>query len=236
MDLRRLFLLGLVASLSVTALIAIAVLLFAEFDQTTWNVVGTTALLSGFSLLGMPGGALIDRNRLVWLGWLTLALAAVALAHSLVLLWSGEDWGVKFLATVVSFAVACSQASATTGQRRDTDPVSVRALYAAGIAGSFVLATLVAIAVWQEIEDNETYYRVLGALAVATLLATVLQPILRRAGRDRRPAQAFELTLATTGGEETQRRVEAPDFATAAATAIRDLEREGAQVVRVERR
>jgi hypothetical protein len=51
-------------------------------------VIGTTALLSGFSLLGLPGAALLDQGRAVALGWANLLLAAVGLTYSLVLLWS----------------------------------------------------------------------------------------------------------------------------------------------------
>ncbi len=48
---RRLFLLVLVVSLTATALLAIGILLVAEFDDTTWRILGTTALIGLFSLL-----------------------------------------------------------------------------------------------------------------------------------------------------------------------------------------
>lgn len=235
MNLRRLFLRVLIVSLTATALFAIAVLLFAEFDDTTGKVIATTALISAFSLLGMPGGALLDQGRAVPLGWLTLALAAYALAHTLVLLWTDGDSGWRVLVSGVAYAGACSQAAATTSRRRDSDPQSVRIFYAAAIAGSFLVATLVALAAWQEIEA-EGFYRVLGALAVAVLLATALQPILRRAGREARSRETFKLGLVTTGGRDVERAVEAPDFASAAASAIRELEQAGEKVVRLERR
>ena len=236
MDLRSLFFRALIVSLTATALIAIGVLLFAEFNDTTGKVIATTALVSAFSLLGMPGGALLDQDRAVWLGWLTLTLAAAGLAYSLVLLWTESDAGWKLLIAGVAYTVACSHAAATTGRRRETDPPSVRILFVAAIAGTILAATLAAYAAWQEVEDNETFYRVLGALVVADLLATVLQPVLRRAGREARPSQSFRLKLATADGHDFERSVEAADFASAAALAIEELERSGQTVTRLERR
>ncbi|HEU4942260.1 MAG TPA: hypothetical protein VFT18_03285 [Gaiellaceae bacterium] len=235
MDLRRLFFRALIVSLTATALIAIGVLLFAEFNDTTGKVIATTALISAFSLLGMPGGALLDHDRAVWLGWLTLALAAYALAHSLVLMWTESDAGLKVLLSGIAYTVACSHAAATTSRRRDTDPPSVRVLYVGAIVGTVLAATLAAYAALAEVEDNEGFYRFLGALAVADVLATVLQPVLRRAGREARPRESFALQLTTDDGREVEQSVEAPDFAAAAAEAIRVLERTGATVTRVER-
>ncbi|HET9324716.1 MAG TPA: hypothetical protein VFO03_12630 [Gaiellaceae bacterium] len=235
MDLRRLFFRALIASLTATALIAIGVLLFAEFNDTTGRIIATTGLVAAFSLLGMPGGALLDHDRAVWLGWITLALAGSGLVYSLVLLWTESDRGWRLLVAGVAYAAACSHAAATTGRRRETDPTSVRILYVAAIAGTFLAATLVAFAVWQEVED-ETFYRILAALAVADLLATVLQPVLRRAGREELTRERFALLLTTADGSEVERTLQAADLAAAAATAIRDVERDGSRVVRLERR
>lgn len=216
-------------------MIAIAVLLFAEFNDTTGKVIATTALISAFSLLGMPGGALLDHERAVWLGWLTLALAAYALGHTLVLLWTESNTGWRLLVTAVAFAAACSHAAATTSRRRDTDPPSVRFLYVGAIAGTVLAATIASYAAWAEVEDNEIFYRSLAALAVADVLATVLQPVLRRAGRETRRRDRFSVRLVTADGRELERTLDAPDFAAAVAQAIRETERTGETVTRVER-
>jgi hypothetical protein len=233
-DLRRLFLWALVVSLSATALLAIGFLLLADFDDRTWKIIATTALISGFSLLAMPGGALLDRGRAVMLGWATLALAGYSLAHALFLLWTEDETGWKVLVGGVAFTGACSQASATTSRWREDDSQAVRALYFAGIGGAFFVAALVVLAAWQEIEDDG-FYRFLGAVAVAVLLVTILQPIVRRAGGGG-PRRQFAVTVVTDDGEEVERELDERDFAAAAAAAIRAAERAGRTVVRVERR
>lgn len=251
-DLKRTFLRVLIASLLATAGLAIGFLLLADFNDRTWKVIGTTAILSGFSLLGLPGAALLDQGRAVALGWANLLLAAAGLTYSLALLWTESDHGWQLLVLIVAFTGATAQASGTTARRRADDPSSVRNLYLAGLIGAVVLASLISIAAWQQIED-EGYYRIVGALAVADLLAVLLQPILRRTARADRPApakgdpQAFTCTLdvrpvelpawARRGEDNTvECRVPARDFASAVATAIRALERSGGKVLKIERR
>ncbi|HEV3478971.1 MAG TPA: hypothetical protein VG144_05930, partial [Gaiellaceae bacterium] len=94
------------------------------------------------------------------------------------------------------------------------------------------------LAGWNEIDD-EGVYRFVGALAVAVVLVTVLQPILRRtAGRPARAAgtdNAFAFTCTLDDGREVRRDDEAPNFAAAVAAAINELERDGGRVMKIER-
>ena len=202
-------------------------------------MIGTTALLGGFSLLGLPGAALLDQGRAIVLGWANLLLAGVGLTYSLALLWSEADTGWKLLVFIVSFGGAAAQASGTTARHRANDPPSVRLLYLGGLAGGVLLASLISLAAWQEIED-ETFYRFLGALAVAEVLAVLLQPILRRTAKRApsasRDTTAFSFTVTLDDGREAERTEEAQDFASAVASAISELERSGAQVLKIERR
>lgn len=56
MDLRILFFRALIVSLTATALIAIGVLLFAEFNDTTGKVIATTALVRPSACSECPAG------------------------------------------------------------------------------------------------------------------------------------------------------------------------------------
>jgi hypothetical protein len=238
LDLKRAFLQLLIASLVATAALAIGFLLLADFDDRTWKVIGTTALLSGFSLLGLPGAALLDQGRAVALGWANLVLAGIGLAWSLYLVWSEADSGWKPLVFVIAFCGAAAQASGTTARMREDDSPTVHLLYVVGIAGAVILASLVSLAAWQEIEDGG-FYRIVGALAVAELLVILLQPILRRTGGGPTATSAvpvFEFSVTLADGREVPGDRPAKDFATAVASAISEVERSGSRVIRVERR
>ena len=236
---RRLFLIALVASMCATAALAVGILLFSEFDDTSVRILGTTGALAFFSVLALPAGVLLDLGLAVPLGRVTLGLSALGLVLVLVLLWI--DWDdspealLKSTLTVSVFAAAAAQGCATTSRLREEDPRTVRWTYVAGLAASAALATMASAAAWAEI-DEAGFYRVLGALAVVVVLATLLQPILRRTTAPRTPQTGgFRLRLTLDDGREIEREDGGDDFADAVAKAVRRAEREGSRVSKIER-
>jgi hypothetical protein len=175
---RRIFLRTLVASLCLTAALAIGTLAFGEFDDTAARILLTTTFLSLASLLALPAGVLLDQGRATRLAWAVIAASTTGFAFAMVAVWveNDEDWAWKVALTLGVAALAGSQAAASTSRRRPEDSRRLLWLYAAGIAVSALLAVLIAVAAWREIEDSG-YYRLVGATAV---LATLLQPIVRR--------------------------------------------------------
>lgn len=177
---RRLFLWALVASLSLTAAIAIGTLLFAEFDDTAGRILGTTALLAAASLLALPAGILLDQGRARPLAWGLVALAVAAFGCFMGLIWGdGDDTLGKTAGTLALFSGAASQTAALTARMRPEDPPRIERLYVLSLFLVAVLVGLATIALWDEVDDTG-YYRALGAVAVASVLAALLQPILRR--------------------------------------------------------
>ena len=223
-----------------TAALAVAILLFSEFDETAARILGTTAAISFFSILALPASGLIDRSVAQALAWASLGVSAVGLALALVLLWIDWDdvpeelW--KSLLSVTVFAVAGAQACATTLRRRAGDSGAVRALHALGLALAVVAAAMSAVAAWAEIERTG-YYRALGAVVVLGVLVTLLQPALRRFGGigDARPPTPARVRVTLADGSTMDLEQSGRDFADAAARAIRQAEQDGASVTRVER-
>ena len=230
---RRLVLTAVAVSLIVTALIAIGVLLFGSFGETEGRILGTTMMLAGYGLIALPAGFLLDQSRRRLLAAAVIALAATGLAMGIVSTWSGGSSPAfgKTVLTVTVFSVAASQAAALDARRRETDPASIAALFAASCVLALTLAAMAAVAAWAEI-GSPVYFRVLGALAVLDVLLVLLQPIIALA---RPRGDVYHLRLAVDRGDELERDVEAADFAAAASRAIRELEREGCRVRRVAR-
>lgn len=178
---RRLFLRSLVVSLSATAALAIGTLLFAEFDDTAGRILATTGLISVASLFSLPAGVLLDQGRATALAWATIALTAGGFLLALVLVWAENDDLWKPVGILAVFAGASSQTAAATSRRRAGDSTGVGRLYVASIVLSYGLALLLTIAMAEEVETAD-YYRFVGAVAVAAVLAALLQPIVRRMG------------------------------------------------------
>lgn len=225
MSRRRLLLWGIVGSLTATALLAVGILLFGDFGETEGRILGTTAMLAGYGLLALPAAFLIDQGRLRRLAWGLLTLAVAGFAVGAVTVWTdaGETLGKSTL-TVTVFAIAATQTAAQLAGRRTT-----RTLFPLSVALVLVVAAMATAAAWGEI-DSSVYYRILGAIAVLDVLAVALQPILT-AGRTGKAAYRLRVTVA--GGEEIATTVEAADFGTAAAKAIRSVERSGRRAVAV---
>lgn len=257
LGLKRLLLAALIASLSLTAAIAIGILLFGTFDDTTARILGTTAVIGAFSLVVLPAGILLDAGRAAILAWVVIVLASAALVGYLLLIWEliGDSDPAWQTVSIIAVAAATgSQVAATTGRRRDSDPWATRSLYLASNATVVVLAGLVSTAVFTDPGDDG-FWRILGAVAVLNVLVVLLQPATRRYAStpvpgEPLPAQCVRCTLdrlpdpmirperyAAVPGAPTavEGRIPARDFAEAAATAIRELESNGVRVLSVER-
>jgi MFS family permease len=219
---RRLFLWALVASLCVTAAIAILTLLVAEFDDTAARILVTTTFLSLASLMSLPAGVLLDRGLAIPFAWTVIGLAAAAFAVAMGAVWVAEDteWAWKLALTLGALAGAGAQAAATTARRRPDDGRPVVLLYVLSVFLGSTLAALIAAAGWQEVDDA-TYYRFLGAVAVAGVLASLLQPILRRI---QRPAAGGRVELVLS--------LDRPAPKEAVDAALRELGDYGARVER----
>ncbi|NUR77141.1 MAG: hypothetical protein HOQ28_12755 [Thermoleophilia bacterium] len=225
---RKLLLFGIVGALSLTAAVAVVVLLAGGFDDTSWRILATTSALSFFGLLGVPAGMLLERGRAVALARASAALTLVTFVLTLLVVWRhwsegvGKTWGV-----LLTLAVAAAQAAAVEARRRDTDTPVIAGLVAGSMVTGSVLAALGVVAILTEIDDH-AFYRVLGAIAVVDVLLITVAAVLRRGVGP--IAQTYSVRVDGL-------LVEAPgrDFAAAAAAAIREAERDGTKVRRVER-
>jgi uncharacterized membrane protein len=230
---KRLLLLAVIASLAVTAALAIGILLLGDFDDTEWRVLGTTFAISVASLLALPGAQLLDQRRAVPLAWATIALAAVAFVLFELVLWTDEDsetaW--KRVGTAAVFAVATTQIAALTSRLKADDRKSVGVLYFVTVGLGLLLATLATTAMWKEI-DSDVFYRVLAALAVLNVFLVVLQPLMRRLGG---ATESYRVRFALEPDGSKELELSGRDFAAALADGVRRLERSGRRVVRAER-
>ena len=222
MSARRALLPLAIGSLAVSAAVAILVLLFGEFGETETRILGTTFAISVASLLALPGSILLERGERTMLGGANVVLAAASFVVALALLWVWDDSETlaKLLGTLVAFAVASTQIAGSTLRVRPTDASNVRIVYVVAATLAVVLAILVTVLIWLEVED-ETYLRTLAALAVLDVFLVVLQPLLRRLGGGARAAAAVRLVVEGATAD-------------AVADAVRRLEAAGARV-RVER-
>jgi hypothetical protein len=191
---RRIAVIAIVASLSLTALIGIITLLSGDFGETQGKVLLTTLLLAAFSITVLCHLAVIGR-ALQLVGFVGVGISAVALVCGLLLIW--RDWNNYYdieplLKTFGVFGVlAVSFAHANLllllGQRRN--PVVRLLLYiTVGIIGVVALMLSLPIGSGGEIpgEDGDWYWRLLGVVAILDVLGSIVLPVTGRLLRDDR--------------------------------------------------
>jgi hypothetical protein len=232
MKARRIVLLVVAGLLSASALLAIGILLVGRFGDTEGRILGTTALLAGYGLLSLPGVVLLGQGRLRILATGQTALVAVSAALALAAIWGFSDSAMlgKSLGTATLAAVASGQAAFLAGRRQDRDPASVRRLFAASCGTAAIAVAAGTALLWAQ-PHAAVYPRLFGALVVLDLLLAALQPVLARA-RPAGPVHRLGVVLDT--GETVAITIEGTDLATAAARAIRKVERDGHRVARLE--
>jgi hypothetical protein len=225
---KRILLLGVAGLLSVSAVLAIGILLVGHFGQTEGRILATTALLAGYGLVALPSTILLDQEPSSRLALGGLLLAAVAASLALASVWVGgapDELG-NAVGTASAFALASAQTSALAVRRRRDDPTWMRRLFALSCALAVVVAAMFTTLLWAQIE-RESYVRVLAALVVLDLLSVALQPILARI----RPVGALHhLRIVVDAGDTVEMAVEGTDLGGAVATAIRTLERDGRRI------
>lgn len=226
---RRLVLLGVAGLLCVAAALAIGILLFGDFGATEGRILATTALLSGFGLLALPAAILQDRRRLPALAALVALLATVGAALTITSVWieGGPDWLGKSIGSEGVWLVASVQVASLVLRLRRSDPRLLRWLFVASCGVAVVVGAFFTVIIWSEI-DSEAFGRAIGALVVLDALLVALQPIMART----RPAGRTHRLLLGVGPDGTvELSVDALDLATAAAQAIRTVERDGNTVL-----
>ena len=222
-------LLGVAVLLSFSALLAIAILLVGRFGSVEGRILGSTALLAGYGLVALPAIVLLDSGRSRALGLTTAALAALAAALALGAIWSESSSDIlgQTVGSATIVALGFAQVAAVTARRSERDPILVRRLFLVSCGTATLLAAFGVTLLWVAPEGGDAA-RFLGALLVLDLLLVALQPLLARA---RAGNVARRFVVVTASGEHIEVEIAGGDVASAAARAIRSVERGGGSVV-----
>jgi len=214
--------LGVAALLSLSALLAIGILVVGRFGSVEARILGSTALLAGFGLVALPAVMLLDKERARVLAYVAAALPAFAAALALVVTWSRSDSEAlgRSLGSATIVALAFAQLAAMTARRTERDDSLVRRLFAVS-CGTGLLGAGVGVALLWIGPDNQRAPRLFGALLVLDLLLVALQPLLARA---RAGNVLRRITVVDASGDQLEFEVAARDVASAAARAIRSAE------------
>lgn len=179
-SLTKFFLYATITTVVLSAIMASAFLLFGTFNETTLKILFTTLLLGGVSLLGLVSGN--NQNGAIKFSGIATAVGAGLLW--MLLVWEvitlDNEFSVRFavILSIIAFALAhmsiLSKSTSKDGLVRGVFWLVVALIV--GVAGMLIYAVML-----DEIFNvGQTFWRILGAIAVLDVAGSIALPILNK--------------------------------------------------------
>ena len=182
MNLKRLFLYVLIASVALSAVIGIGVLLFGNFGEFESRILMSTLIVTTVSVLGLACGASIEAGnaRTIPFAGITFSVACGVLW--MIMLWSSfeprNDVFIHSLMSVTVLALACSHISLLSIAKLDR-----RFAWSRIAIHLFIwsLTALLLFVFWTDIDPSENMIaRVMGVLSIVIAALTVVTPVFHK--------------------------------------------------------
>lgn len=180
-SLARALLLTVIAALCIAALVAIGLLLFGNFGETEGKILLTTLAIAGYSLLGLAATTALGRETF-WLGSLGLGVSAIGFVLFVSLIWinpQGDLLG-RLMGTFLVLAIAIAHAALLLLLTRRGGERGVLAVRRLTLLTSSALSLMIIFPIVSGWEPGQLYARAMGAVAVLTVLGSLLVPVLRK--------------------------------------------------------
>ena len=203
-DLRRIFLITLIASVATSALIGIGVLLLGNFGLIEVRVLMTTMVITVVSVLGLACGAYIEIRGGKYLPLAGITFSVIAGLMSFLVIWDvldDDEMFIKSFLTVTLLATACSHLSLLALARLDRRFSWTR--ISAVICVALLCGILLFILWFEPTGDSDLIYRILGVLGILLAAITVVTPVLHKLSSDRSDTEKIDAEI-----ESLRKRIE----------------------------
>ena len=212
---RRIAIVALVASLSITAVVGIVTLLSGDFGEVQGRVLGTTLLIAGASILALCHLSVVGRPVRV-VGFVGLGASAVALVIGLLLIWTpwydnGGGWPVDLwrwfgITSIIAASLAHANLLLQLSGRRRRAVRTALAITLAAIAVVAVMLVLPLLSDWAiPGDDGGEYWRWFGVIAIVDALGTIVLPVVALLVREQPVASAETPATGATDGSDASR-------------------------------
>jgi len=174
-DFKKAFLLLLIFSLIIGALISIFIFLFGQFHELEIRIILTTFSISIFSLLGM----LFSRVNPDYARISDLIITSIMFVITILSIWNivpDMDF-YKYLLTYFVLLILIGQAPFIL---REFEKLIVKISSILTFVFACILALMIILYIFDFTHFSETYFRVMGAIGVLYFLGLVVTPLLNR--------------------------------------------------------
>ena len=175
------FLYALIASVGLSAVIGIAVLIFGNFGDFEVKVLLTTLTITITSILGLACGAYLETSRGRIIPIAGIIAASVSCVLWIYLVWNptgNEAFFAKLLLSLTLFAAMCAHISLLS--LADLDRRFLWSRYAF-LAADWALTTYLLFLIWNGgWIEHESTSRIIGVLSIVIAALTLVTPIFHK--------------------------------------------------------
>src|SRR3989338_1460486 len=175
---KKVFLITMIISLSLSALIGIILFLIGDFGEIERKIFLTTLTIGGFSLTALCSSALYDKHKYVVFSSLGMIIAVLGFLITTVAIWEILNFGnIKIIIILVILSVSIAHSSLLLLIKSEKTIVNISLVLT--LLFISVVAIILIILVLSGFDfDFEFYYRFLGVFAILDVLGTIVTPII----------------------------------------------------------
>lgn len=182
LNLKKIFLYLLIASVAFSALLGIGVILFGNFGEFESKILMTASTVTITSILGLACGAYLETGRGRILPICGIVLSIISAVVWIILIWQShvnqDKYFAKILMTTTVFAAACSLLSLLSLARLDKK--FQWSLYAAHLS-VWIFSAILFYLIWFERDfAGEWIPRTIGVLSIIIASLTIVTPIFHK--------------------------------------------------------
>jgi len=176
---RKYFLNTMIISLSITALIAIGILLFGKFGTIENKILITTLAVGFASLAGLCCSSIINVCGLRSFSIFGILSACVSFSIANLMIWTQiRDPMEQVFGTASVVMIVCSHTSLLLLIKINSR--TIRDVLYATIVCIAIVAIMYIIVLWSNKPPGEYFFRLMGVIAILDVLGTILTPMLNK--------------------------------------------------------
>ena len=179
-NLKKFFLYLLIASVSISAVLGIGVIVLGNFGETEGKIIGTTFVITCTSILGLACGVNLEAKRGKILPSIGIFFSIISAFIWSLMLWEVfrlEELYLRLSSSTTLLAVAFSHLSLITLAKLDQRFRWANILAYLSVGALTIILLLV---IWSEGSGSEFVVRTIGVLSVGVASLTVMIPIFHK--------------------------------------------------------
>src|SRR3989338_1505379 len=179
---KKIFLITMIISLSISALIGVFVFLFGNFGETEFRLLMTTLTIVGYSLTGLCCSVLYEKRKFAPLALFGIVISVIGFIYTILLIWEFIDFWDEdsWKALIIFLVLAFSTAHSCLLLLIKSNKSLVNIALSATLIFISIVALMLIIMVLNEFDLGEFSFRLLGVFAILDVLGTIITPILNK--------------------------------------------------------